>query len=302
MADLEEAGFLAHPHTSAGRVPTASGYRAYVRSLKQCPGLRPEDVRRIRESLAEGSDTEALMSRASQVLSSFSDSIGFVLAPPLSRSVMKHIEFLAVGEQRILVIIVSRAGLVQHRMIRIAEKLSQSDLDQAGRYLVTNFTGLSLVEIRLTLLRMMSQERALYDRILRNAVLLGSATLSEDQEAAGEEPEVFVGGASKVVNKLESSELNRLTDLLEALEEKKLLVRLISECLEEGRDGPSVTIGLDHHIPGLGNWALITSPFHCDRDAQGSLGILGPSRMEYDRAISIVDFVARLFGQLMDQN
>ncbi|MEJ2143766.1 MAG: heat-inducible transcriptional repressor HrcA [Acidobacteriota bacterium] len=302
MADLEEGGFLTHPHASAGRVPTAAGYRFYVEHLLGSKDLSPAESGAIRRSLEEERDPNEMMSKASQLLSTYTNNIGIVLAPPISRAVMKHIEFVRLSDERILVILVSRTGFVRHRLIRLESALTQEELNQASLYLTENFAGRNLLEIRRDLVRLMSQERALYDRLLRNVILLGSATLSRDDAADEEEPDVFLDGTSRVIHRLRDDDLDRLISLMETLERKSQLVKIIVACLSTEADRPSVTIGLEEHIPGMSNWTLITSPYQYDRHMTGTLGILGPSRMEYDRAISLVDYVAKLFGQLMEKN
>lgn len=301
VADLEEMGYVEQPHTSAGRVPTAMGYRFYVDSLLERRELSDREVDRIRESLENEADPDELMSKASQLLSSFSDNLGFVIAPPLSRAVMKRMEFVRIAPNRILVIVVTNTGLVQHRLVSVEKDLQQLDLDQAGRYLVTHFSGETLPEIRDQLLALMSEEKALYDRILRNVILLGTAGLMQETPEEANSG-VYLGGASHLIQKPELADVQRLTSLFETFEEKSFLVRIITECIRADHVGPTVTIGLDQYIPGMKDWALISSPYHCDHQVMGSLGILGPSRMEYDRAISLVDYVAKLFGRILSSN
>jgi heat-inducible transcriptional repressor len=302
MADLEEAGYLSQPHTSAGRVPTAEGYRCFVRQLLKSPELSFLESGEIRKCLEEKSDPADLMSTASQLLSSYTNNIGIVLAPPIFRAVMKHIEFVRLSDRRVLVILVSKTGLVQHHMIRLDEAIAQSELDQAANYLSSNYAGRSLLDIRAELVRLMSQERAQYDRLLRNVVLLGSAALGRPNEDAKADPQVFLDGTSRVLHRIDGADVERLIALFETLEEKNRLVKIVSECITEGSCSPSVIIGLEHHLPGMSNWSLITSSYRYDSHVSGTLGILGPSRMEYDRAIGLVDYVARIFGQIMDPN
>lgn len=302
MADLEEAGFLTQPHTSAGRIPTQEGYRRYVRSLLRTKGLPADQLGQIRKCLEEETDPQELMNKTSRLLSTYSNNIGIVLPPPLSRAILRHIEFVRIAERRILVILVSRSGLVQRRFVRLDEDFTQTELDQAGRFLVEHFSGHSLPEIRSELIRMMSRERALYDRLLKTAILVGSATLSASDEEQADETQVYLGGTARVLRSLEAADMDRLIALLQTFEERNRLVKIISECLRETSHGPSVTIGLENHIPGMRDWTLITSSYRCDGQPSGTLSILGPSRMEYDRAISLVDYVARLFGQIMGNN
>ncbi len=298
MADLEEAGYLTQPHTSAGRVPTAAGYRYYVEYLMGRGGLDPGEIGEIRKNLEAETDPEELMERTSRLLAAYSDNIGIVLAPPISRAILKHIEFVRLAGRRILVILVSCSGLVQHRLVAADEDYTQAELDQAGRYLVEHFAGRTLLQVRAELVRLVSQERAQYDRLLRNAVCLGFASLREAVDETREEPQVFLGGASRVARRVVSEEADRLLMLLQTLEEKRMLVKIVSECIREGQSGPFVTIGLEEHIPGLANWTLITSPYEYESQTYGSLAILGPSRMEYERTISLVSWMARLVGQM----
>lgn len=300
VADLEELGFVTQPHTSAGRIPTSEGYRFYVDSLLETSTLSSQDLRQIAASLEKETDPGELMEKTSRILSLFSSNLGFVLAPPLSVTVLKRIEFVRIAPQRILVILVTQTGLVQHRMIQLEGDLSQADLDQAGRYLVTHFSGKTLIQIRDELLALMSEEKALYDRMLKNVVMLGSAGLIP-QDQGDSESEVYFGGTSGLIQQPELSDVNRLLVLFQTFEQKSHLVKLITRCLEADPPGPVVTIGLEDAIPGMKDWTLVSSPYLCDHQVMGSLGVIGPSRMEYERAISLVDYVAKLFGRLISQ-
>jgi heat-inducible transcriptional repressor len=302
MADLEDAGYLQQPHTSAGRIPTRRGYRFYVQSLLKARKLPETQIEEINKALEEEADPSLLMNRISQLLSALSDNIGIVLSPPVSRIVLKHIEFVRISDHRILVILVDRAGMVQQRTIELTEKLSQAELNQAGKYLVANFAGMTLIEVRAELMRLMSEEKALYDELLKNAILLGSASLSLAEERKETEPLIFLGGTSRVLRRFDISELGRIVSLFQTLEEKNRLIRIITECLKEDSLSPTVTIGLEDHVPDLRHWALVTSTYSYDENSIGSLGVLGPSRMEYDRTISLVDFVAKRFGEILRSN
>lgn len=301
MADLEKMGFVAQPHTSAGRVPTDRGYRFYVDALLEAKELSTAELERINQSLEQETDPGELMTKTPQILSAVSSNVGFVLARPISLAVLKHVEFVRISQKRVLVILVTRAGLVQHRLIHLEEDLSQSELDQAGRYLVRSFEGKTLLEIRDELLVLMSEEKALYDRMLKNVVLLGSAGLMrEDPE--GDQSEVYLGGTARIIRKPELADVNRMVALFETFEEKSRLIKIITECLKGDSDTPTVTIGLENHLPGMRNWALVSSPYFCDDQVVGSLGILGPTRMEYARAISLVGHVAKLFERILSNH
>jgi heat-inducible transcriptional repressor len=299
---LEKVGFLTQPHTSAGRVPTAKGYRFYVDSLSDTRQLTTREVDRIKQSLEQETDPGELMSKTSQVLSTLSNNVGFVLAPPISRAAMKHIKFVRIAKRRILVVLVTSSGLVQHRLIRIDQDLPQGELNQAGRYLVAHFEGRTLLEIRLELLRLMMEEKSLYDRMLQNVTLLGTASLVQYEGEENEEAEVYLGSTASMIRKPELADIKKMTVLFETFEEKSRLVKIVTECLKANSSGPTVRIGLEKHLPGMRDWALISSPYLYDQKSMGSLGILGPSRMEYDKAISLVDYVAKLFGKLLNSD
>ena len=301
MAHLGEKGYLAQPHTSAGRFPTARGYRFYVDSLLESPGLSDREVSQIRSSLEQEKDPGELMNKTSQLLSVYTDNVGFVLAPSIAAAAIKHIKFVKLSRERLLVILVTRTGLVEHRFVRLGKEHSQAELDQASRYLVDHFEGRTLLEIRDELLNLMSEEKALYDRLLKSVVLLGSVGLMETEDGTTESA-VYLGGTARIIQKPELANANRTMALFEAFEEKSRLVRIITECLREEAPGPKVVIGLEKHMPGMRDWALVTSPYRCNRKVAGSLGVLGPARMEYERAISLVAVVAKLFGRLLNRN
>jgi heat-inducible transcriptional repressor len=302
VADLEEAGYVAQPHTSAGRVPTEKGYRLFVSSLLEAWKLPNRQADKIRRSLEHERDPDELMSKTSQVLSTVSKNVGFVTAPSMSVALMKQIQFLAVSERRVLVVLVTRGGLVQHRLIHTDENIAQSELDRAARYLVDNFAGKSLLQIREDLLALMSEEKTLYDQLLKTVVLLGIASLKRPDSDQEDPSEVYLGGASRVIQKPELADVTRMIVLFQAFEEKSRLVKIIGECVKENPVGPAVVIGLERHLPGMQDWALISSPYFYDDKMIGSLGILGPSRMEYEKTIGLVDYVAKLFGEILSSN
>lgn len=300
MADLEEAGYVTQPHTSAGRVPTQEGYRFYVAVLLRNTTLGGGEVARIRRILEEESNPEELMSKASRLLSRYTDNIGFVLSPPVSRAALKHVEFVKFSNKRVLVILVTKSGLVQHQLISVEDEMTQSELDQSGRYLVSHFSGKNLLEIRAELLRRLSLEEALFSRLKKNVLLLGSLSLLNAGRKEREETAVFLGGTARIMRKPELADVRDAAGLLQALEEKEKMVRIINECLRKDVSGPTVSFDVEKHIPELRNWTIISSPypFSDDRTCAGRLGILGPARMEYEKAIGLVDCMARLFGQI----
>jgi heat-inducible transcriptional repressor len=302
MADLEEMGLVTQPHISAGRIPTAEGYRFYVNSIECTWKLPNRQATQIKQSLEPETDPGELMNKTSQVLSALSDNVGFVLVPPVSTATMKHIKFIRRSRQKILVILVTESGLVQHRLIQLDQDLAQGDLDQAGRYLVTQFEGKTLVEIRAELVGLMLEEKSLYDRLLMNAVLLATASLVKSEDGEDEETDVYLGGTTRIMQKPELADIDRMITLFQTFEEKGRLIKIINQCLKTSSSEPSVRIGLGKDIPGMRDWALVSSPCLHNQKVIGGLGILGPSRMDYEKTISLVGYVAKLFSQLLPNN
>jgi heat-inducible transcriptional repressor len=302
MADLEEMGLVTQPHTSAGRIPTAAGYRFYVDSIESTGKLPHRQAAQIKQSLEPETDPGKLMNKTSQVLSALSDNVGFVLAPPVSTTTMKHIKFIRRSRRRILVILVTGSGLVQHRFLQMDQDFAQSELDQAGRYLVAHFEGQTLLEIRAELVGRMLEEKSLYDRLFMNAVLLATASLVTSEDEKDEESEVYLGGTTQIMQKPELADIDRMIHLFQTFEEKGRLIKIINECLKTRSSTPSVRIGLGQDIPGMRDWALVSSPYLHNQKVIGGLGILGPSRMEYEKTICLVGYVAKLFSELLPNN
>jgi heat-inducible transcriptional repressor len=299
-AELEDEGFLTHPHTSAGRMPTDKGYRYYVDNVISSTRLSRSDAARINERLLDEeslANPERLMERTSQLLSQLSDNVGIVVPPSISKDILHHIEFVRLPDARILVITVSSAGRVQDRVIRIDAEFAQDELNSTARYLLENFRGWTLTEIRDELLSRMTEEKALYDQFLRNAVLLCSQSLQE-----GDQPDVFIEGASNIISKPDFADTERMRALFKMFEEKSRIIKILNECIESGRrEAVGVRIGSENRFVDLRDCTVIASPcFYSRGFAVGSIGVVGPTRLEYDRLISIVDYIAKLFERVLD--
>ncbi len=297
MADLEELGYLSQPHASAGRIPTDKAYRFYVDYLLKRRNISARDRDIIDRDLRLEDSPEHLMARTSQILSRVSKNVGIVISPPISRVALKHIHFIKLTDNRIMVILVSRAGIVQNRIIHYGEDVSQTELDQAARYITEHFKDKTLSEIRVQVLKMIQQEQALYDIFMQRIIALSTRAFPDTE--SGLEAEVYLDGASNLMKKPEFTDINRMKLLLETIEQKSRLAALISQCIEGDTQEVRITIGAENALSGIEDCTLITSPYAVDQKTHGSLGILGPTRMEYARAISLVDYVARLFGRVL---
>jgi heat-inducible transcriptional repressor len=300
-AELEDEGFLTHPHTSAGRVPTDRGYRYYVDNLMSATDISQADAMFINKQLLDEetlSNPERMMERTSQLLSQLSDNVGIVVPPSISQDRLHHVEFVRLPDSRILVITASSAGRVQDRVIRVEQNFSQEDLNSTARYLIDHFRGWSLSEIRDELIRRMSEEKALYDRLLRNAVLLCSQSLQD-----GDQPDVFIEGASNIIVKLDFADTERMRALFKMFEQKSRIVKLLNECIKDTRrESVAIRIGSENSFLDLRDCTVIASPcFYGDGSAAGNIGVVGPTRIEYDRLISIVTYIAKLFERVLDE-
>ncbi len=297
MSDLEELGLLTQPHTSAGRVPTDKGYRYYVDSLLPAGRLAPRERTLIDESLAGiGGELSEAMEVIPRLLSRLSSQVGYFISPPLQTSLLKHIEFIRLHDRRILVVLVDRSGVVAHRILETEEDYSQGDLDRAGRYLVSEFAGKSLHEIRARLVSLMAEEKAAFDRLVKNAITLGSRYL----EAESGDRRLVLQGTTNIMKHPEFADMETMRKLFKTFEEKHRLVSLLDRCLD--RSGVRVLIGTETDDPALDHLSLVASPYHLDDTTTGLLGILGPTRMEYDRAVALVDYISRLLSTLLTRH
>ena len=308
MGELEDAGLVVQPHTSAGRIPTDKGYRFYVDHLLEQAELNRDDQATLEHflpfSLVEGvRSPEWLMERASQALSTLSDNVGIVISPAPSENRLQHLEFFKLADHRILVVLVFVPNLVQHKLIHFDEDLPQSELERTARYLNTEFNGKSLRAIRHSIIELMREEKALYDKLLRNAILLCESSLTGNADEPGE---VYVDGASNMLGKPEFTNARQVRDLFRTFEEKSRLVKILSECL--GHDGfglmntVQVIIGREHLAPSMQQCTLITMPYRLnprDRQALGTVGVVGPMRLEYGRMMAMVQYTARLLEQML---
>jgi heat-inducible transcriptional repressor len=301
LATLEQDGFLAQPHPSAGRVPTEEAYRYYVDRVLAGSGSRltPATERYIAESL-DASDLalEQLMVKASRMLSEVSQNVGLVLAPALEEKLLEHLKFVTLPDQRVLVVIVSRPDLVETKVIRLEEEFSQEELDQTASFLNTEFRGWSLRTIRLEIFKRLEAEKILCDRLLKNV-----ATLFMWGALAGEESgALFVDGTAKMLESPEFEDVKKIKQLLETLEEKAKLIRILNACLQSPEFGVRILIGRENSEKQMQDCTLIVAPLHYRDRAVGALGVVGPMRMKYDRAISTVDYIAHLCSRLLNSN
>lgn len=301
MAELEDAGLVEQPHTSAGRVPTDKGYRFFVDNLlNNKTRLSQKDLSAVSRQFEVTDSTDAaphkLMERVSHLLSHLSDSIGIVIAPQVTHNALQHIEFVSLSDRRILAVLVFVPNIVQNRLITLEEPLTQTELERTARYLNHEFNGKTLIQIRAEILRVMREEKRLYDQLARTAFMLCERSF---QITDGEREEVFVDGASNIVAKPDFTDAERLRELLRTIEEKSRLIEILSECLKRGEPNAvwtdvRVQIGRENNAPAMQNCSLVTASYRIGTTGvQGTLGIVAPMRIEYARTMALVNHIAR---------
>lgn len=308
MAELEEAGFVEQPHTSAGRIPTDKGYRYYVNNMLDEARLSRSDLKAIDNLFSTGdidvtASPDRLMENASHVLSALSQNVGIVVSPSLADNRLKHIEFVQLPDKRILVVLVSTSNIIHNKVLRPNEELTQDELDRTANYLNQEFSGKSLLTIRAEIVELMKEEKALYDRMLRNAVLLCERSLEGEDTSGGE---IYVDGASNILTKPDFVDVERMRDLFRTFEEKSRLIKILNECVSHDSANLTgevhVVIGREHPASSMRNCALITAPYRVgSNESMGTLGVVGPMRIEYARIMAMVNYMARLIEHRLSE-
>ena len=302
MGELEDMGMLEQPHTSAGRVPTDKGYRFYVDNLLGVLSISNDDLFRIGEEYGLNSQEtpDRLMERTSHLLSALSNNVGIVVSPSLASDRLQHIEFVNLSDNRILVVLVSAPNIVHNKIIRTGVTFAREELERTANYLNKEFKDKSLAEIRAEIMLLMHEEKALFDKLLQTAVILCSQSIEDEDDRLGE---VFVDGTSNILTKGDFADLERLRELLRTIGEKSRLMQILTECIERdaaAKGDVQVVIGTENRTPSFQNCTLISAPYRIGNStAVGTLSVLGPTRIEYARMISIVSYVARTLEKMM---
>jgi heat-inducible transcriptional repressor len=297
MADLEDLGLIASPHTSAGRVPTARGYRLFVDTMLTA---QPLDLAAIEPSLAvvreqvQADQPQRVIAQAAQVLSNLSHFVGVVTAPRKA-GVFRHIEFLRLSERRVLVILVDAEGDVQNRVVVTARDYTQSELVEATNYLNTHYAGLTLDGIRERLKTEIEALRGEIAALMQAAVQAGSEALAESTE------QVVVSGERNLLEVQDfGSDLGSLRKLFDLFERKTELMRLLD--VSSRAEGVRIYIGGESGVVPFDELSVVSAPYVVDGEVVGTLGVIGPTRMPYERMIQIVDITSRLVSHALSHH
>ena len=288
LSSMEDAGLLAAPHSSAGRIPTAQGYRLFVDALLQVKPLGEGEVSRLRSELPAGAGTQALLGSTSELLSAMTHFVGMVSVPGRESFAFRQIEFVALDPQRVLAILVFADGEVQNRMVQVRRAFDPAELEQAANYLNSHFAGQPLAHIRATLLRDLRNARSEMDRLLASSI-----ELAEQAFAPGRD-DMLVAGQTRLMGLQDINDLDRLRALFEAFAEKRELLQLLERTAKA--PGMRVFIGEETGLAPLEGMSLVTAPYGGGGRMLGVLGVIGPSRMAYERVIPVVEATAAVLG------
>jgi heat-inducible transcriptional repressor len=301
LARLEEEGFVRQPHTSAGRVPTDRGYRFYVDLLLESrrPGDRQDVMNQIRQAATEEASLEALLGRASHVLSQESHHVGFAVAPSSEEQCLRKIEFVSLEGTRVLVVALAQSGQVTQKVVDTGDPLRPDELRRAAEYVNREFAGIPLDQVHAGLVVRLQEARGLYDQAMARAYELARRALADRTRRQI----VYVEGTASLLTDASQQSADLPIETIRALvgmiEEKQRLVRLLGEYLHA--PGLAVVIGAEHALPDLKRFSLVAASY-LDGRGGGSIGVIGPTRMRYSRTISVVESAARAVGEALGQN
>jgi len=294
MADLEELGLLAAPHTSAGRVPTAQGYRVFVDSLLEVKPLDAPQMDALRRGLPTEAPTQDLLSGASSLLSDVTHFVGVVTVPKREEFPFRHIDFVALGGNRVLVILVFADNDVQNRVVVTQRAYSPGDLEQVANFLNANFAGLRMSEIRERLLREMRETSHHLHQLMVAAVDVTQHALPGQPG-----PDMLVAGQVNLMGSQGLSDMDRLRELFEAFQRKRDLLMLLENCASA--EGVRLFIGEESGFAALDGCSLVTAPYGVEGRVLGVLGVIGPTRMAYQRVIPVVQATAQILSGALNQ-
>ncbi len=293
LADLEDLGLLASPHTSAGRIPTAHGYRVFVDSLVQMQPPAEDEVRRLRSELASGAGTQSLLGSASEMLSAMTHFVGVVSAPRREQIAFRHIDFVPLDGRRVLAILVFADNEVQNRVIEPRRAYEPAELERVANYLNAHFAGRALGDIRPSLLRELRSAKDAMEQLLAHSVELAGEVLVP---AAADD--IVLAGQTRLMGVQDLSDLDRLRELFEAFASKREILQLLERTIQA--PGVRIFIGEETGVVSLGDVSLVTAPYAARGRVLGVLGVIGPKRMAYERVIPLVQTAARELGAAME--
>ncbi len=297
VSDLEELGFVSSPHTSAGRIPTIKGYRFFVDTLIKLTPPKGEELLRFSQSMNEVSgDPQALALSVSHLLSAVTSLAGIVTVPRRAQTALRQIEFLPLSGHRVLAILVINDREVQNKILDVPRDFGTDELRRASNYLNEQFGGRSLPEVRDLLLSELKRTRASMNALMVEAIEMAQQVFPE----AEPEPEFVVAGETNLMGLGQGADVERLKSLFEAFGRQRDILHLLDQSMRA--DGVQIFIGHESGYQLLDSYSIVAAPYATEDDTMGVLGVIGPTRMAYERVIPIVDVTAKLLGRALKAN
>jgi heat-inducible transcriptional repressor len=296
MADLEACGFVSSPHTSAGRIPTPKGYRFFIDTLLEVQPLEQGAAEVLRSRLESAGDTRALIVTASQLLSNVTQMAGVVSLQVPRPASLTHIEFLPLSEQRMLAILVFDNREVQNRVVQLERTIPAEELRRAAAVLNEQFSGRTLEQVRQQLIDELSAMSERLNQGMVDTISVARQLFVDGQESS--DPELMIAGETKLMGYGELSSVEKLRKLFEAFHEKRAILQLLD--LSLGAQGVQIFIGRESGYQILDDCSVVTAPYGAASGAVGVIGVIGPTRMAYERVIPVVDLTAKLLGAALN--
>lgn len=293
MADLEDMGFLRSPHTSAGRIPTARGYRLFVDSLLRVNDLGSEEIHRIAEEMDSGDSIQNLLERTSSMLSDITHLASVVMLPRLEQSTLNQVEFMSLSDNRILVILVMSDNEIQNKIIHTARTFSASELEQAANYLNKMFSDKDLPEIRK---EMLAELKSMKDNV--NQLMQAAIEMAQQAIDSGSKDDYVLAGETNLMGVSGWGDIDRLKRLFDTFNRKRDILHLLEQSINA--KGVQIFIGEESGYEVLDDCSVVTSPYESEGQILGVLGVIGPTRMDYERVIPIVDLTAKMLGSALN--
>lgn len=295
MSDLEEMGLVTSPHTSAGRIPTVKGYRFFVDTLLSLQPLNEEEVEQLQERFNQENDEQGLINSVSDMLSGITHLAGVVTLPSRNYSGWRHMEFLPMSDNRVLTVMVGNDDQIQNRIFTTARQFSPAELQQASNYLNSVFSGKSFAEVRTSIVGEMQEAKDRMDKLT-----LATMEMAEQICKSAEHQDDFIlAGQTNLMGMDELSNIDKLRDLFDAFSAKRDILHILDQC--QKADGVQIFIGEESGYHPLDECSVITSSYKVDGKVAGVLGIIGPTRMAYEKVIPIVDITAKLLTNTLKQ-
>jgi len=299
MGDLEELGLLASPHTSAGRVPTCDGFRFFVDTMMQVQPLHRKQVVDLQTVLNPDQNESAILKQATDHLSSFTNMAGVVTLPKRDASIFRHIEFLPLTEKRVLVILVVNEKNVQNRILTLDRDYKKEELQEIANYLNSKYAGQDLEALRDEIRTELQSTRESMNKQMEQMISMAGRVFDSDDPEATED-DVIVSGQTNLMNFSELSDMQSLRELFEAFNHKRDIYHVLERCISA--DGVQIFIGQESGYDALGMCSLVTSAYKVDGELVGILGVVGPTRMAYDRIVPIVDVTSKLLSAALNSS